>query len=81
MKALPILYGTYKEDIDNWFYEIERLFRRFNIQEDKKVDISVDLLRDSALICYRTQQDSIVSYQTFKNVFIENTFQRTSNPN
>ena len=62
--------GKTNEDIDAWFFTLERYFKKADISQDEKVDFAVDYLRDGALTTYRSieNRDSI-PWNEFKRIF------------
>ena len=67
----PSLYhfhGKPNEDIDSWFFTLERYFRKLLVNDKDKVDIAVDYLKEGALSTYRSMENKdYLGWQEFKN--------------
>jgi hypothetical protein len=66
LKTLYFYHGKEKENIDDWFFAMERYFKKANIHPREQTDFAVDYLRDYALTAYRSFKNDDMDWYEFK---------------
>ena len=68
---LPKYSGDPNEDIEEWFYSLERYFEKAETPDDELVDFAEDFLTGSAKVAFRSLNAQHLNWKSFKTVFLE----------
>jgi len=71
LKMLPKYSGDPNENIEEWFYSLERYFEKAETPDDELVDFAQDFLSGSAKVAFKSLKANQLNWRTFKTVFIE----------
>lgn len=71
LKMLPKYSGDPDDDIEEWFFSMERYFEKADTPDDEQVDFAEDFLTGSAKVAFRSLDVQRLNWKSFKTAFLE----------